>query len=138
MHRRGPKWPCIAHLSTRQGSNQLAFGSGEEVKKDFLDVSPGSHLGFPIGTILATFDLQVTSFQGSSQFVFQFKRSRSKINFEDDRNNFSSCKLQVALILSTKYRVSWPFHSRVKVYKSPQYILPSFQSMGLSAQEKKA
>ena len=37
------------------------FGSGEEAKKiDFLDGRHGGHLGFPIGTILATFDLQVT------------------------------------------------------------------------------
>ena len=33
------------------------FGSGEEEEKDFQD---GGHLGFPIGMILAIFDLQVT------------------------------------------------------------------------------
>ena len=33
------------------------FGSGEEAKIDFQD---GGHLGFPIDTILAIFDLQVT------------------------------------------------------------------------------
>ena len=33
------------------------FSSGEERKIDFQD---GGHLGFPIGTILAIFDLQVT------------------------------------------------------------------------------
>ena len=33
---------------------------GEEVKIDFQDGHHGSHLGFPIGTILAIFDLQVT------------------------------------------------------------------------------
>ena len=32
------------------------FGSGE----DFQDGGHGGHLGFPIGTILAIFDLQVT------------------------------------------------------------------------------
>ena len=36
------------------------FGSGEEAKKDFQDGGHGGHLGFPISTILATFDLQVT------------------------------------------------------------------------------
>ena len=36
------------------------FGSGEEVKNRFEDGHHGGHLGFPIGTILATFDLQVT------------------------------------------------------------------------------
>ena len=33
------------------------FGSGEEAKNG----CHGGHLGFPIGTILAIFDLQVTS-----------------------------------------------------------------------------
>ena len=38
----GVKWP---------------FGSGEEAKRDFQDGCHGGHLGFPIGTILAIFDL---------------------------------------------------------------------------------
>ena len=36
------------------------FGSGEEQKIGFQDGCHGSHLGFPIGMILAIFDLQVT------------------------------------------------------------------------------
>ena len=36
------------------------FGSGEEAKNRIQDGSHGGHLGFPIGTILAIFDLQVT------------------------------------------------------------------------------
>ena len=40
-----------------QVSSQLAFGSGEEAKNKFSRWPP---LGFPIGTILAIFDLQVT------------------------------------------------------------------------------
>ena len=46
------------------------FGSGEEAKNRFIDLKSfrleiqdgrhGRHLGFPIGTILAIFDLQVT------------------------------------------------------------------------------
>ena len=35
------------------------FGSGEEANI-FQDGCHGSHLGYPIGTILAIFDLQVT------------------------------------------------------------------------------
>ena len=35
------------------------FSSGEEAK-DFQDGCHGGHLGYPIGTILAIFDLQVT------------------------------------------------------------------------------
>ena len=41
---------------TKFGVNWL-FGLGEGAKIDFQD---GGHLGFPIGTILAIFDLQVT------------------------------------------------------------------------------
>ena len=36
------------------------FGSGEERKIYFQDGGHGGHLGFPISTILAIFDLQVT------------------------------------------------------------------------------
>ena len=36
------------------------LGSGEEAKIDFQDGHHGGHLGFPIGTILTSFDLQVT------------------------------------------------------------------------------
>ena len=36
------------------------FGSGEEAKNRFVDDGHSSHLGFPIGTILAIFDIQVT------------------------------------------------------------------------------
>ena len=43
-------------LPSKFGVNWF-FGSGEEAKIDFQD---GGHLGFPIGTILAFFDLQVT------------------------------------------------------------------------------
>ena len=36
------------------------FGSGEEPKIDFQDGGHCGHLGFPMGRILAIFDLQVT------------------------------------------------------------------------------
>ena len=36
------------------------LGLGEEAKIDFQDGCHGGHLGFPIGMILAIFDLQVT------------------------------------------------------------------------------
>ena len=35
------------------------FGSGKEAKTDFQDGHHGDHLGFPIGTSLAIFELQV-------------------------------------------------------------------------------
>ena len=36
------------------------FGSGVEAKIDFQDGGQDGHLGFPIGTILAILNLQVT------------------------------------------------------------------------------
>ena len=46
-------------LPTMFGVNWL-LGLGEEAKIDFQDGCHGGHLGFPIGTILAIFDLQIT------------------------------------------------------------------------------
>ena len=47
-------------LPTKFQVNWL-LGLGEEAKKkDFQDGHHGGHLGFPISTILAIFDLQVT------------------------------------------------------------------------------
>ena len=39
------------------------FGSGEEVKNRVQDEGYGSHLGFPIGTILAIFEKRKIDFQ---------------------------------------------------------------------------
>ena len=46
-------------LPTKFRVNWL-LGLGEEAKIDFQDGCHGGHLGFPIGTILAIIDLQVT------------------------------------------------------------------------------
>ena len=46
-------------LPSKLGVN-WPFGSEKKRKIDFQDGGYGSHLGFPIGTILAIFDLQVT------------------------------------------------------------------------------
>ena len=49
----------------------------KRIKTDFQDGGRGGHFGFPIGTILAVFDLQVTPIlptNFSSQFAFQFRR----------------------------------------------------------------
>ena len=46
-------------LPTKFGVNWL-LDLGEEAKNRFQDGHHGGHLGFPIGTILAIFDLQVT------------------------------------------------------------------------------
>ena len=46
-------------LPTKFGVNWL-LGLGVEAKNRLKDGCHGGHLGFPIGTILAIFDLQVT------------------------------------------------------------------------------
>ena len=47
--------------ASHQVSSQLAFGFRKRSeKKDFQDGHHGSHLGFPISMILATFDLHIT------------------------------------------------------------------------------
>ena len=75
------------------------FGSGEEAKNlIFQDGSHGGHLGFPIGTILAIFDLQVTlmlpskfgvnwSFGSGEEAKNRFSRWRPSLI--SDRNDFS-------------------------------------------------
>ena len=57
---RGPRWPCIAHLITRQVSSQQAFLFKRRIKFK-IDFQDDCNLGFPIRMILATVDLQVTS-----------------------------------------------------------------------------
>ena len=46
-------------LPTKFGVNWL-LGLGEEAKNRFQDGCHGGHLGFPLGTIIVIFDLQVT------------------------------------------------------------------------------
>ena len=49
-------------LGEEAKNSQLAFRFRRKRRKiDFQDSGHGGHLGFLIGTILATFDLQVTS-----------------------------------------------------------------------------
>ena len=57
-------------------------------KKGKIDFQDGRHLGFPIGTILAIFDLQVTlmiptSFKSTGLLVQEKKR---KVDFQDGRH----------------------------------------------------
>ena len=87
-------------------------------KIDFQDGGHGGHLGFPIGTILATVDLQITL----------ILRTKIRINWlfgsgEEEKNRFSRLPpfliakillivdLQVTPMLPTKFRVNWPFVS---------------------------
>ena len=116
------------------------------------------HLGFPIGTISAFFDLQVAPIVPTvlNQLTFWFKRS-TKIDFQD-------LGFQIRTILSCpdiSYQVSsqvafssgdegqnrfqrWPpwtsdpnYFSYFLVYELPRYFLASFKSSGLLVRDKK-
>ena len=90
----------------------IGFSVQEKKRKiDFPDGSHGCHLGFLIGTILATFDLQVTLIL--SYLLVQKKKQ--KINFQDGRHLgfliamiLAIFDVQVTLMLPTKYQVNWP------------------------------
>ena len=89
-------------------------------KIDFQDGCHGGHLGFPIGTILAIFDLQVTlMFLASLESIgFSVQEKKRKMDFQDGghgghlgfpiRTILAIFDLQVTLMLPTKYQVNWP------------------------------
>ena len=89
-------------------------------KIDFQDGCHGGHLGFPIGTILAIFDLQVTPMLPSKFGVnwLSIQEKKRKIDFQDGSHGshlgfpigtiLAIFDLQVTLMLPTKYRVIWP------------------------------
>ena len=78
-------------LHTKFQINWL-FGSGGEVKSKFSRWPPG-HVGFPIRTILAFFDLQVSRcFLPSFKSIgLSVQEKKQKIDFEDGRYSFSDC-----------------------------------------------
>ena len=90
---------------------------------DFQDFSHGGCLGFPIGTILAIFDHQVSrcflpSFKSIGLFV---QEKKAKIDLNDDGYfGFSMATvlaifyLQVTPMLPTKFQVNWPFGSGIE------------------------
>ena len=103
-----------------------AIGLSVQEKKrkiDFQDGGHGGHLGFPIGTILAIFDLQVTPML-PSKFGVNWPFGSG----EEAKNRFSRCghgghlgfpigtnlaifDLQVTPMLPSKFGVNWPFGS---------------------------
>ena len=101
---RGPSWPCNAHLSIialwEPDLKLIKAWLVQEKKRkiDFQDGPHGGHLGFPIGTILAIFDLQVTPMLPSNFGVNWPLGSR-----EEAKNRFSRW---------------WPF-LLFFIYKSP-------------------
>ena len=89
-------------------------------KIDFQDGGHGGHLRFPIGTILAIFDLQVTLMLASKFGVnWTFgSGEEAKIDFQDGGHGghlgfpigmiLAIFDLQVTPMLPTKYQVNWP------------------------------
>ena len=94
-------------------------------KIDFQD--DGGHLGFPIGTILAIFDLQYTLIL-HSKFGINWPFSSG----EEAKNRFSRWLPWRPSWISDRHDVSYFF-----IYKSPRCFLASLASIGLSVQEKK-
>ena len=90
-------------------------------KKDFQDGCHGGHLGFPIGTILAIFDLLYKSpqfFLASLESIgLSVQEKKRKIDFQDGYLGFpigailAIFDLQVTPIFPTKFGVNWPFGS---------------------------
>ena len=97
----------------------------KKFKIDFQDGSCGSHLVFPIGTVLAIFDLHVqitlmilTSFKSIGLSVQEKKR---KTDFQDGHHGshhgfpigtiFATFDLPVTNMLPTNFQVIWPFSS---------------------------
>ena len=71
-------WSTSHLYASYQVSSQLAL----QLKIDFQDGHHGSHLGFPIGTILSNFDLQcfLPCFKS---FGLSVQEKKQKINFQD-------------------------------------------------------
>ena len=92
-------------------------------KIDFQDGGHGGHLRFAIGTILATFDLQVTRcFLASLESIgLSVQEKKRKIDFQDGGHGghlgfpigriLAIFDLQVTLMLPSKFGVNWPFGS---------------------------
>ena len=84
-------------IPTKFGVDWL-LGLGEKRKIDFQDGYHGGHLGFPIGTILPIFDLQVTpmlptkfgvNWPFSSGEEAKNRFSRGRPSWISDLNDFS-------------------------------------------------
>ena len=91
-------------------------------KIDFQDGGHGGHLGFPIGTILAIFDVQVTLMLPSKFGVkWLFGSEEVKNRFQDGGHGghlgfpistiLTIFDLQVTLMVPSKFGVNWPFGS---------------------------
>ena len=87
----------------------------------------GSQLGFTIGMILAIFDLRVTP-----MLPTKFRVNWPFSSGEEAKNRFSRW-----LPWWPSWTSDWHDFSYFFIYKSPQCLLWSLESIGLSVQEKK-
>ena len=87
----------------------------------------GSQLGFTSGTILAIFDLRVTP-----MLPTKFRVNWPFSSGEEAKNRFSRW-----LPWRPSWISDWHNFSYFLIYKSPQCLLWSLESIGLSVQEKK-
>ena len=90
-------------------------------KIGFQDGRQGSHLGFPIGTISAIFDLQIFDLQGLlpsfKSTGLSVQKKKGTINFQDGHHSghlgfpigtvLAIFDLYVTLMLTTKFGVNW-------------------------------
>ena len=114
----------MSHLCFLLCLESIGLSVQEKKQKiDFQDGCHGSHLGFPIGTILAIFDLQVTPMLPTRFGVNWLLESgeEAKNRFQDGHHGghlgFPICMilaifdLQVTPMLPSKFGVNWPFGS---------------------------
>ena len=94
------------------------FESGKDRKVDFQDGGYGNHLGFPIGTILAIFNLQVTPMLPTKfqvKWPFSVQGKKRKIDFQNGGHGgilrFPIEMILAIFDLSTKFQVNWSFGS---------------------------
>ena len=100
-----------------------AIGLSIQEKKRKIDLQDGGHLGFPISTILAIFDLQVTPMLPSKleSIGLSVQEKKRKIDFQDGGHGsylgfligtiLAIFDLQVTPMLPSKFGVNWPFCS---------------------------
>ena len=116
-----------SHLDdSYQVSSQLAFQFRRRSKKLYFKMATKVHLGFPIGTILASFHLQSPlCFLPSFKTIgLSIQKKKWKIVFQDGHHGGS-------------WISDWNNFSFFVIYKLPQSFLPRFESISLSVQEKK-
>ena len=114
--------------------NSTVAGKYNKHKQD------GGHLGFPIRTILATVNLQVTSIllMNFESIALLVQEKKFKIDFQDGRHCrllgfptgtvWAICDLQIIPMLPTKFRVNWPFSSGEEAKHRCPTWLPSWIS----------